>query len=195
MEQLIALIGFSMVSSVTPGPNNVLLWGSGAAFGFRRSLRHVVGTALGIGAMALAVAAGLGALLTTVPEITFVMKVGGSLYLLYLAYQIAGARTIRQGSVARPLGLLQAATFQVINPKAWIFAVGAITTFRPAGLSMVAGSVLVATTMMVVVVPTAAVWAGGGRVLSPLMTNERAHRIVSLVLAVLLAGTVAFVWI
>src|SRR6266545_1644786 len=59
VEQLIALVGFSFVSSVTPGPNNVLLWGSGASFGFRRSLRHVFGTALGIGAMALAVAAGL----------------------------------------------------------------------------------------------------------------------------------------
>jgi threonine/homoserine/homoserine lactone efflux protein len=195
VEQLIALVGFSVVSSVTPGPNNVLLWGSGASFGFRRSLRHVVGTALGIGAMALAVAAGLGALLTTFPEITLAMKVGGSAYLLYLAYQIAGASAIQQGSAARPLGLLQAGMFQVINPKAWIFAVGAITTFRPAGLSTLAGSVLVAATMMVVVVPTAAVWAGGGRVLSPLMTNAHAHRIVSLVLALLLAGTVVFVWI
>ncbi|HEY6013187.1 MAG TPA: LysE family transporter [Candidatus Limnocylindrales bacterium] len=195
MEQLLALVGFSVVSSVTPGPNNVLLWGSGASFGFRRSLRHVVGTALGIGMMALAVAAGLWALLTTVPEITFGMKLGGSLYLLYLAYQIAGASAIQQGAVARPLGVVQAAIFQVINPKAWVFAVGAITTFRPAGVSMVAGSVLVAATMMVVVVPTAAVWAGGGRVLGPLMLNPRAHRIVSLGLAVLLAGTVAFVWL
>jgi len=195
VEQLIALVGFSVVSSVTPGPNNVLLWGSGAAFGFRRTLRHVVGTSLGIGAMALAVAAGLGALLTTVPEITFVMKVGGSLYLLYLAYQIAGASAVRHGSIAKPLGLLQAATFQVINPKAWIFAVGAITTFRPAELSNLAGGLLVALTMMIVVIPTAALWAGGGRVLGPLMADERAHRLVNLVLAALLAATVVFVWI
>jgi len=195
MEQLIALVGFSFVSSVTPGPNNVLLWGSGASFGFRRSLWHVVGTALGIGVMALAVAAGLGALLTTVPEITLAMKLAGSVYLLWLAYQIAGASAIEPGAVARPLGLLQAATFQIINPKAWIFAIGAITTFRPVGLSTLAGSLLVAVTMMVVVIPTAAIWAGGGRLLSPLMANERAHRVTSLALAALLAGTVAFVWI
>lgn len=195
VEQLLALVGFSVVSTVTPGPNNVLLWGSGAAFGFRRTVRHVVGTALGIGAMALAVAAGLGAVLAAVPEITLAMKVGGSVYLLYLAYQIAGASAIQRGAVAKPLGLLQAAAFQLINPKAWIFAIGAITTFRPAGLSTAAGSVVVAVTMMVVVIPTAAVWAGGGRLLSPLMDDERAHRIVSLVLAALLAATVAWVWI
>ena len=62
MEQLVALVGFSFASAVTPGPNNILLWASGATFGVRRTLPHVFGTALGIGAMALAVAAGLGAL-------------------------------------------------------------------------------------------------------------------------------------
>lgn len=195
MEQLVALIAFSFVSSVTPGPNNVLLWGSGAAFGFRRSLRHVLGTALGIGAMALAVAAGLGAVVTTLPGITFAMRVGGSLYLLWLAYQIAGASAIGQALVASPLGLRQAAAFQVINPKAWIFAVGAVTTFRPQGLPMLAGSLVVAATMVVVVLPTAAVWAGGGRVLNPLLSNGRAHRVASIALAGLLAATVIFVWI
>jgi threonine/homoserine/homoserine lactone efflux protein len=195
MDQLGALIGFSFVSSVTPGPNNVLLWASGAEFGFRRTLRHVIGTALGIGLMALGVAAGLGVLITTLPEIAIVMKVGGSAYLLYLAYRIAGARALERGDLARPLGLIQAATFQAINPKAWIFALGAITTFRPTDLSIVAGSALVAITMMVVVAPTAALWAGGGGILSRFVSGERAHRFVSLGLATLMAATVAFVWI
>jgi threonine/homoserine/homoserine lactone efflux protein len=195
MDQLGALIGVSFVRSVTPGPNNVLLWASGAEFGFRRTLRHVIGTALGIGLMALGVAAGLGVLITTLPEIAIVMKVGGSAYLLYLAYRIAGARALEHGDLARPLGLIQAATFQAINPKAWIFALGAITTFRPTDLSIVAGSALVAITMMVVVAPTAALWAGGGGILSRFVSGERAHRFVSLGLATLMAATVAFVWI
>lgn len=195
VEQLLALVAFSVVSSVTPGPNNVLLWASGAEFGFRRTLRHVVGTAVGIGAMALAVAAGLGALIMAVPEIAFMMKLGGSLYLLYLAYQIAGARALERGSIARPLGFLQAAAFQVINPKAWIFALGAITTFRPTGLPILAGSALVALTMMVVIVPTAAIWAGAGGVLSRFLVGGRAQRIVSLVLAAVVAGTVVLVWV
>jgi threonine/homoserine/homoserine lactone efflux protein len=195
MDELIALIGFSFVSCVTPGPNNVMLWASGATFGFRRTIRHVAGTAVGIGAMAIAVAAGLGALLTSVPQVTFALKVGGSLYLLYLAYQIAGASALERGAIARPLGLVQAASFQVINPKAWIFALGAVTTFRPSGLPTVAGSIVVAVTMMIVVIPTATLWAAGGRVLNPLLVNERAHRIVSRILAVLLTATVAYVWI
>src|SRR5215207_6898424 len=162
MAELWALIGFSFVSSVTPGPNNILLWASGASFGFRRTVRHVLGTALGLGGMALAVAAGLGALITSVPEIALAMKVAGSAYLLYLAYQVAGAGALERADVARPLGFVQAAMFQAINPKAWIFALGAVTTFRPAELPIPAGSLFVAATMMVVIVPSAALWAAAG---------------------------------
>jgi threonine/homoserine/homoserine lactone efflux protein len=195
VDELAALVGFSFVSSVTPGPNNILLWASGAAFGLRRTIRHVIGTALGVGSMALAVAGGLGILVTTIPEVGFAMKLAGSAYLLYLGYRIAGARALERGDVSRPLGVVQAAAFQAINPKAWIFAVGAVTTFRPAGLPILAGSALVAVTMMVVVIPTAALWAASGGVLARFIADERAHRFVSVGLAALLAATVVYVWI
>ena len=195
MDTLLALIGFSFVSAATPGPNNVLLWASGAEFGFRRTIRHVFGTALGLGAMALAMAAGLETLITTVPEIAVAMKLGGTVYLLYLAWQIAGAHALERPDVAHPLGFLQAAAFQAINPKAWIFALGAVTTFRPPDLPVVVGSLAVAVTMMLVIVPSAAIWAASGGVLSRFITGSRTHRVVSLVLAALLALSVVYVWI
>ena len=52
---LAAVVAFSVVSSVTPGPNNLLLWASGAEAGFGRTVPHVVGTALGLGLMALVI--------------------------------------------------------------------------------------------------------------------------------------------
>jgi threonine/homoserine/homoserine lactone efflux protein len=87
-----ALIGFTFVGALTPGPNNVLLWTSGTSFGIQASLRHVVRSGLGVGSMALVAAAGLGTLFTAVPEIGLGMKVAASSHLLYLAYQVAGAR-------------------------------------------------------------------------------------------------------
>jgi threonine/homoserine/homoserine lactone efflux protein len=192
---LLALVGFSFVSAVTPGPNNVLLWASGATFGFRATVRHVIGTALGIGAMALVVAAGVGAVFTALPQMALVMKVVASAYLLYLAYQIAGSRALQRSELAHPLGLLQAAAFQAVNPKAWIFALGAITAFRPPAYPILAGSLLVAMIMTAVVVPCAALWAGAGGALSRLLHGDRAQRLVSLTLALLLAATVAYVWL
>jgi threonine/homoserine/homoserine lactone efflux protein len=195
MERILALIGFAIVSSVTPGPNNLLLWASGAEFGIRRTVPHILGTAVGIGAMAVGVVVGIGALLTLLPGLAFALKVAGSLYLLYLAWQVAGAGALRTGAVTRPMSLRQAAAFQVVNVKAWTFALGAITTFRPPELSSVAGGLVVALTMMVVIVPTAALWAIAGGLIGQWLADERARRIVSLVLAAVLAVTVVFVWL
>ena len=195
MDVLLALVVFEVVSAVTPGPNNLLLWASGAEFGFRRTLPHVVGTSLGMGAVILVVAAGLGALVTAVPGIAIVMKIGGSLFLLYLAWQIARSGALARGSMAKPFGVRQAFAFQAINPKAWIFALSAITTFRPADLPAMVGGAVVAGTMMVVVVPTAAVWAAGGGLVGRLLAGGRWHRPVSLALALMLVATIAYVWI
>jgi threonine/homoserine/homoserine lactone efflux protein len=194
MPELLGLVAFSFVGAVTPGPNNVLLWASGVQFGLRRSLRHVLGSALGIGGMALGVAAGIGSLVAAAPELAFGMRVGGSLYLLYLAWQVAGAGAVADASVARPVGLRQAATFQLINPKAWIVVLGAISTFRPADLPLVAGSLLAAATMTVVVVPAFALWAVGGDLLGRLLAG-RWQRLVSLTLAAMVVGTVAYIWL
>ncbi len=195
MDDLLALVGFSFVSAATPGPNNVLLWASGAEFGFRRTLRHVVGTAIGIAIMALGAAAGLAALVTTIPQLGLALKIAGSLYLLYLAWQIAGAGAIQRSAVSRPLGLVQAALFQAVNPKGWVFVLGAMTTFRPDGWPVVTGSLLVTLTMFLVVIPSAALWAGAGGLLSRLVANEQHRRVVSLALGVIVALTVISVWV
>jgi threonine/homoserine/homoserine lactone efflux protein len=195
MTWLLGLVGFSLAVSITPGPNNALLWASGATFGYRRTLPHVLGTAIGLGTMALATAAGLGAVIAAIPELAFAMKLAGSAYLLYLAVQIGRSHGLRAGSVASPLSLLQGAAFQLINPKAWVFALGAITTFRPADLPVAPGSVLVAMVMMLVIVPSASTWAAAGGLLGRFLSGERAHGLVSIVLAVLVALTVVSVWI
>ena len=195
MDGLIALIAFSFVSAVTPGPNNVLLWASGTEFGFRRTLRHVVGTAIGIGALALAAAAGLAALVTGAPELGLVMKIGGSIYLLWLAYRIARAGALARPDVAQPLGIREAAAFQVVNPKAWVFALGAMTTFRLVGVPGDLGGPAAAGVMALVVLPSAAIWAAAGGSIGRLVSSERARRIVSLILGGVLVVTVVLAWV
>lgn len=195
MGELLALVGFAFVITVSPGPNNVLLWASGASFGFVRTIPHILGTAIGVGFLGLGVAAGLGIVLTAFPPLAFAMRVAGSIYLLYLAWRIAISGALHAGAAARPLSLLEAAAFQLPNPKVWIFALSAITTFRPPELPMAAGSVLVVATMMLVAIPTAAIWAAGGGALSPFVADDRRRRRASLVLGGLVAVTVISVWI
>lgn len=195
MRDLLPLIGFSLVSSGSPGPNNLVLWASGIRFGYRATLPHVLGTAAGLGGMALAMAAGVGALVTAVPALQLVLRVAGSAYLLYLAYRIAGSRALRPSEAARPMPFAQAIAFQGVNPKAWIFALAAVTTFRPASLPVVSGSLLVAATMMVVIVVTASLWAAGGTAIGALASGPRAHRLMGGAMGLLLAASVATIWI
>ena len=90
-----AFVAFAFVGTVSPGPNNTLLWASGMRFGFRRTLPHVVGTAIGMGALVVGVAAGIGAILDAVPAAEIALKVVGSAYLLYVAYHVLRERAGR----------------------------------------------------------------------------------------------------
>ena len=195
MQAWLGLVAFSFVSSVTPGPNNLMLWASGAAFGLRRTIRHVLGTAIGIGAMALGAAAGLAALVAALPWLGVAMRVAGSAYLLWLAWQIARAGAVREGTVGRPLGVVAAASFQIANPKAWIFALGAVTAFRPPDLPPATGTLVMASTMAAIVVPSALAWAAVGGTMAGLLASERTRRPVAAVLAALVVATVVLVWV
>ena len=195
MDWLLPLVAFAAISAGTPGPNNLLLWASGTSFGFRRTWRHVLGTALGLGGMALAAAAGVAAIVTAAPALAVAMKVAGSIYLLVLAWQVAGASALERSTIAAPLGIVQAAAFQLINPKAWIFALGAMTTFRPSSLPPLTGSLAVAVTMMLVILPTAAAWAAGGAAIARFLAAERTRRTVGIGLAALLVASIVLVWI
>jgi threonine/homoserine/homoserine lactone efflux protein len=195
MSELLGLVGFAFVGSITPGPNNALLWASGIRFGFRRTVRHVAGTAVGMATLILAAAGGIGVLLMAVPGADLALKLIGSAYLLYLAVRIASSRRDGQTAVSRPLGVLHAAAFQFANPKAWLFALAAVGTFLPPDLTPVAAALMVAATSAVVILGTAAVWAAGGAALTRVVDDGRAQRAVAVALAVVLAASVAFIWI
>lgn len=196
MSEIAALAAFSLVAAATPGPNNVILWASGIRFGLGRSMPYVWGIAVGVGTMAVAVATGLGVLITSVPRLETGLKLAGSAYLLYLAYRIAGSAAVRPSEIAAPPTFGQAVAFQYVNPKAWVFVLSALTAFRPDDLHVVVAYGLMTVTMMALIVPSASIWAAGGTLLKPLLAGRpRARRAVNIALGLVLAATVAHLWI
>jgi threonine/homoserine/homoserine lactone efflux protein len=195
MSQLLGLAGFALVGSITPGPNNSLLLASGSRFGFRRTVRHVAGTAVGMGALVFVVAGGVGVVLLAVPGADLALKVAGSAYLLYLAARIATSHGTGGTVVGRPLGLPGAVAFQFANPKGWLFALAAASGFLPPGRTPVAGGLAVAATCATVILGTATVWAAAGAALRRFTDGGRAQRVVNVALALVLAASVAFIWV
>ncbi|MBM7331496.1 LysE family translocator, partial [Agrobacterium sp. S2] len=120
VEVFLALIAFAFVSSITPGPNNLMLLASGVNFGFRRTIPHMLGIGVGFFGLLLAVGFGLGVLLETVPAFYTSLKFAGGAYMLYLAWKIAMSRSIGEAKGTgdgKPMTFMQAAAFQWVNPK------------------------------------------------------------------------------
>ena len=120
---LSALIGFAFATSITPGPNNMMLLASGANFGVRRTVPHMLGISLGHAFMVFLVGSGLAQLFHRYPQADLVLKLAATLYMLWLAWKIANAAPPREGEAkGRPFSFVQAAAFQWVNPKAWAMA-------------------------------------------------------------------------
>lgn len=186
-ELLIAFIAFAFVTSVTPGPNNMMLLASGVNFGVRRSLPHMFGISLGFMVLVMAVGFGLGQVFEQIPQLYTLLRYLGATYLLYLAWKIAhaGAPDSNVGAHGKPFSFLQAAAFQWINPKAWVMAIGAITTYTPQD-NFVVNVLLIAALFALVNCPSVGLWTMAGSLLRNWLGNPRILRGFNITMALLL---------
>ena len=189
-ELLIAFVAFAFVTSVTPGPNNMMLLASGVNFGLRRSLPHMFGISLGFMLLVASVGLGLGQLFEQVPLLHSLLRYMGAAYLLYLAWKIARSGAPQHGDqpVGKPFTFLQAAAFQWVNPKAWIMAIGAITTYTPQE-NFVVNVLLIAALFALVNCPSVGLWTVAGSLLRNWLSNARALRVFNIGMALLLVAS------
>ncbi|MFN3364157.1 MAG: LysE family translocator [Allorhizobium sp.] len=164
-DTLLALVVFAFATSITPGPNNMMLFASGVNFGFRRTIPHMLGIGAGFLSLLIAVGLGLGAVLQAYPPAFLALKVAGGLYLLWIAWKIGSSRTMAEGEAkARPMTFFGAAAFQWVNPKAWVMAVTAMAGYpNPNHYALTVG--IVALVFAAVNVPSVSTWAGFGSAL------------------------------
>jgi threonine/homoserine/homoserine lactone efflux protein len=184
---LAAFALFAVVTSITPGPNTLMLLASGVNFGFRSTMPAMFGVVIGFVVLLLAVGAGLGSLLSAWPTLYTVLKIAGGLYLLYFAWRIANAGPLSDEGAGhtKPLGFVAAAGFQWVNPKAWVMAVTAMATYTSA-TEYWPSMVLIAALFGLVGLPAMALWAGLGILLRRWLTDPARLRVFNIAMAVLL---------
>ncbi|KAB2685239.1 MULTISPECIES: LysE family translocator [Brucella/Ochrobactrum group] len=188
IEIFLALLVFAFVSSVTPGPNNLMLLASGVNFGFRRTIPHMLGIGVGFFVLLLSIGFGLGALIETVPSVYTALKFAGGAYMLYLAWKIAMSRSIGEAKhrdKSEPMTFLQAAAFQWVNPKAWVMAITGIATYANHDNYYVA-VLLVSAAFAIVNLPSVSVWAGFGTLLRNWLSDPVRLKWFNLIMALLL---------
>ncbi|MEE9314696.1 MAG: LysE family translocator [Rhizobiaceae bacterium] len=201
-DLLPALILYSIASSGTPGPNNLMLLASGANYGFRPTIPHMFGISIGFSIMVILVGVGLMGVFEAFPVTYIVLKVVSITYLVYLAWKIATAAPPETNAktspekVGKPFTFIQAALFQWVNPKAWAMALTAISVY--AADRSFSAIILVGLVFGVVNLPIISLWVTMGKALRQFLQNPASLRIFNFIMASLLIASVipvVFGWV
>lgn len=191
MELLLAVLFFAFSTTITPGPNNVMIMSSGVNYGVRASLPHWLGICLGFPFMVLLVGLGFGVVFDRYPHLHQVIKILGTLYLLWLAWRIASAepKAIEQGK-SKPFSFFQAVMFQWVNGKAWVMATGAIAAFTSVTGVYWQQVSIITLAFLLVAFPCVGVWLLFGAALRTILTKPLFQRIFNVTMAIILVLSV-----
>lgn len=187
MDLLLAVLFFAFSTTITPGPNNVMIMSSGMNYGIRASVPHLVGICLGFPLMVLLVGLGFGVVFERYPHLHQLIKVLGITYLIWLAWRIASAepKAIEQGK-SKPFSFIQAALFQWVNGKAWVMASGAVAAFTSVGGVYWIEVSIITAAFLLVAFPCVGLWLVCGAALRTLLTKAIFQRIFNITMAVIL---------
>jgi threonine/homoserine/homoserine lactone efflux protein len=189
------LYAFVFAGLFSPGPNVILLTASGARFGFRRTLPHVLGVAAGVGVTSGLTALGMGALLLTLPGLTLGLKLAAAGWMLWMAWKLlTAARAARREAGDRPWTFLQAVLFQWVNPKVWAIALAASVGYS-AGLPPLQEAARLASAFSGINLFVCLFWSFAGSLLTYLLTSDRAWSLFNGAMAALLAGSAIMVFL
>jgi threonine/homoserine/homoserine lactone efflux protein len=189
LEPVIAYFVFSIVTSVTPGPNNVMLTATGANVGIRRGMPHLLGITFGFGFMLFVLTAGIGTALLSNPTVMLALKIAGITVLLWLSWKIATAGRAKNAKHERPIGFFGAVAFQWVNPKGWLIAAGSVSFLQP-DITPVLQAAFFGLTFVVLGIPCMLIWLGLGAAMQRVLKTDRALRTFNIAMGLLLAATV-----
>ena len=172
-QQLIPLIFFSVAAAFTPGPNNIIGSYSGFNFGIKKSVPLILGVTFGYTILITLAAGGLNILFTSYPILKTIIKIVGSIFLIYLAYKISFQSQIQKKTIKNPVKFFDTFIFQFINPKGVFAAITSISLFVELGDSYLFHSMVVITVSFLCAVTSITSWCLLGKFLRRFAENKK----------------------
>ena len=195
MTESLPLLAFVFAGLFSPGPNVIMLTASGARFGFKRTLPHLLGVPIGTGFIAAFSGLGISASLMAIPSLKLLFQILAAAWILWLAFKTARAgRAGRSDDHDKPFTMLQAITFQLINPKVWAVGMAAAAGFG-IGLSPPLEALRLFSVFLCLNLFVCFFWTSAGHLLSHLLQSDRAWRWFMTVMALIMASTVILIFI
>lgn len=191
MELYLAILLFAASTTITPGPNNIMIMTSGLNHGVKSSIPHLLGICLGFPVMVIMVGLGFSVFFEMYPIFHEIIKVLGVIYLLYLAWVIASSSPASlESNNAKPFSFLQAAFFQWVNPKAWVMATGAVSAYTSLSSDLFMQVAYIGLAFFIVAFPCVGIWLFFGVGLKKILRSPNYQRIFNLFMAALLISSV-----
>lgn len=192
LTMILSITSFGFASTMTPGPNNIMLLSSGLTFGYKRTIPHALGVNFGFPLMVICVGSGLGKLFEAFPFIYAILKVVGISYLLWMAWHIANPKGSfnTNNTKDKPFTFLQAALFQWINPKAWVMAVTSTAAFITDHQIASIQVMIISSIYFFCALISTNSWAFGGVVLRRFIQKQRFVQMFNITMAILIVGSI-----
>ncbi len=189
---IISITSFALASTMTPGPNNIMLLSSGLTFGYKRTLPHALGVNFGFPVMVICVGLGIGKLFEVFPFIYTTLKMVGISYLLWMAWHIANTKGSpnTENKDDKPFTFIQAALFQWINPKAWVMAITSTAAFITDHQIASIQVIIISSIYFLCGILSTNSWSLGGVILKRFIQNERLVQIFNITMAILIVGSI-----
>ncbi|ELV8716900.1 LysE family translocator [Vibrio vulnificus] len=193
---MLAMTTFAFVGAVTPGPVNILATSTAVTQGIREAMRHVVAASLAYSLVVVLCGAVMQSLLALLPSLETVMQLLGSVFLLYLAYQIftAPVSAIERGAQLKS-GWWTGSVTQLLNPKAWLYALSGVSIYVVGQQNQALWLGVYTLVSLLVCLVGIGVWAFIGHILANKLENPSKQRQFNRTMAIVLAASVAAIWI
>jgi len=189
---ILSITSFGLASTMTPGPNNIMLLSSGLTFGYKRTIPHALGVNFGFPAMVICVGLGIGKLFEVFPFVYAGLKFFGIGYLLWMAWHIANTKGSldTNNTKDKPFTFLQAALFQWINPKAWVMAITSTAAFITDHQMAYIQVMIISCIYFFCAILSTNSWALGGVMLRRFIQEERFVQMFNIIMAALIVGSI-----
>ena len=183
---LAALMILMFVAAFTPGPNNLLSSYSGFNFGIKRTLPLIYGVTFGFPLLIIIINSGLIIFFKKFPALQEIIKILGSVFILYFAYKVALNKSSGEQKIKNPAKFFNMLFFQFINPKAVLFAIIVVSTFINVNENFIRDTIIVLSVAISFSFVSIFSWCLLGKFLRKFATNEKFIQVFNYVMSFLL---------
>ena len=188
--ELLSLSLFMLGTSCSPGPNNIVASYSGFNFGVIKTFPHMLGVIFGFTSVVCVLNFGLINIFKLYPLIQEILKISGSIFLVYLAYKIAFSKNIKENKKENPVKFLETFFFQFLNPKGVIVAIIIVSTYVESGSNFVNYSFWVILVSFICALISITFWTFVGKFFRRFATNEKFIKVFNYVMSFLLLACI-----